>query len=62
MRSIGLDIHRDFCEVAIAEAGRVRAAGRIGTAPAEIEAFAGGLRAFGRAKLARGRRAGRSLD
>ena len=45
MRSIGLDIHRDFCEVAIAEAGRIRAAGRIGTAPAEIEAFAGGLRA-----------------
>ena len=44
MRSIGLDIHRDFCEVAIAEGGRVRAAGRIGTAPAEIEAFAGGLR------------------
>ena len=45
MRSIGLDIHRDFCEVAIAEAGQVRAAGRIGTAPAEIEAFAAGLRA-----------------
>ena len=44
MRSIGLDIHHDFCEVAIAEAGRVRAAGRIGTAPDEIEAFAGGLR------------------
>ena len=44
MRSIGLDIHRDFCEVAIAEEGRVRAAGRIGTAPADIEAFAGGLR------------------
>jgi transposase len=44
VRAIGLDIHRDFCEVAIAEGGRVRAAGRIGTAPAEIEAFAGGLR------------------
>ena len=43
MRSIGLDIHRDFCEVAIAEEGEVRAAGRIGTAPAEIEAFARGL-------------------
>ena len=40
MRAIGLDIHRDFCEVAIAEEGRVRAAGRVGTAPAEIEAFA----------------------
>jgi len=43
MRAIGLDIHRDFCEVAIAEGGRVRAAGRVGTAPAEIEAFARGL-------------------
>ena len=40
----GLDIHRDFWEVAIAEEGRVRAAGRIGTAPAEIEAVASGLR------------------
>ena len=28
MRAIGLDIHRDFCEVAIAEGGRVRGAGR----------------------------------
>ncbi len=45
MRAIGLDIHRDFCEVAIADGGRVRAAGRVGTAPAEIEAFAAGLRA-----------------
>ena len=43
MRAIGLDIHRDFCEVAIAEGGRVRGAGRVGTAPAEIEAFARGL-------------------
>ena len=28
MRFIGLDVHRDFCEVAIAEGGELRAAGR----------------------------------
>jgi len=33
MRFIGLDIHRDFCEVAIAEAGEVRLAGRVQTEP-----------------------------
>jgi hypothetical protein len=27
MRFIALDVHRDFCEVAIAEGGRVRLAG-----------------------------------
>ena len=32
MRFIGLDVHRDFCEVAIAEGGRVRPAGRIADA------------------------------
>ena len=43
MRSIGLDIHRDFCEVAIAEAGEIRSAGRIGMTPEELELFAGSL-------------------
>ena len=43
MRSIGLDIHRDFCEVAIAEAGEIRSAGRIEMAPEELELFAGSL-------------------
>jgi transposase len=43
MRSIGLDVHRGFCEVAIAEDGQVRPARRIGTAPAELEAFAASL-------------------
>ena len=33
MREIGLDVHRDFCEVAICEAGEVRSAGRIKTNP-----------------------------
>ena len=43
MRSIGLDIHRDFCEVAIAEAGEIRSAGRIGMATEELELFAQSL-------------------
>lgn len=43
MRSIGMDVHRDFCEIAIAEAGRVRSAGRIKTRVAELELFARSL-------------------
>jgi transposase len=38
-RAIGLDVHRDFCEVAICEAGRVRSAGRIETSPEVLELF-----------------------
>jgi hypothetical protein len=37
MRCIGLDVHRDFCQVAIAEGGRVRHAGRIETSVAALE-------------------------
>jgi transposase len=43
VRSIGLDVHRDFCEVAIVEAGEVRSAGRIDTTPTALELFAGSL-------------------
>ena len=43
MRAIGLDVHRDFCEVAIAEAGEVRSAGRIATRPDVLELFAQSL-------------------
>ena len=43
MRDIALDVHIDFCEVAIAEAGEVRSAGRISTKPEELELFAGSL-------------------
>src|SRR3954470_11232668 len=43
VRSIGLDVHRDFCEVAIVEAGEVRSAGRIETTPATLELFAQSL-------------------
>jgi transposase len=43
VRGVGLDIHRDFCEVAIAEGGRVRSAGRIATRVPELELFAASL-------------------
>jgi transposase len=33
VRFIGLDVHLDFCEVAICEAGRVRSRGRVPTSP-----------------------------
>lgn len=42
-RAIGLDVHRDFCEVAICEAGVVRSAGRIETSPESLELFASSL-------------------
>jgi transposase len=43
MRFIALDVHRDFCEVAIAEDGRVRLAGRVETTPAGLELLAQSL-------------------
>jgi transposase len=43
MRFIGLDIHRDFCEVAISEGGKARAAGRIAARPEELALFAQSL-------------------
>ena len=51
MRDIGLDVHRDFCEVAIIEAGEVRSAGRIETTPETLELFAGSLAADDRVAL-----------
>jgi transposase len=45
VRFVGLDVHRDFCEVAIAEGGRVRRAGRVETVPAALELFAQSLAA-----------------
>ena len=45
MRFIGLDVHRDFCEVAIAEEGAVRSAGRVKTAPEALALLAGSLAA-----------------
>lgn len=39
-RCIGLDVHRDQCEVAIWEGGEVRGAGRIQSRPEALERFA----------------------
>jgi transposase len=43
VRGLGLDVHRDFCEVAVAEDGRVRSAGRIATRVPMLELFAQSL-------------------
>ena len=43
MGDIGLDVHRDFCEVAISENGELRSAGRIETTLEALELFAGSL-------------------
>jgi hypothetical protein len=51
VRAIGLDVHRDFCEVAIAEEGKVRSAGRIETRPDVVALFAQSLAADDRVVL-----------
>jgi transposase len=43
VRFIGLDVHRDFCEVAIADGGQIRSAGRIATRVQTLELFARSL-------------------
>jgi hypothetical protein len=43
VRAVGLDVHRDFCEVALVEDGEVRSAGRIETKPEALELFAQSL-------------------
>jgi transposase len=50
-RAIGLDVHRDFCEVAIAADGAVRSAGRVETTPERLELFARSLGADDRVAL-----------
>ena len=42
-RAIGLDLHRDFCEVAICEEGQTHGAGRVAMTPEGIEALAESL-------------------
>jgi transposase len=42
-RAIGLDVQLEFCEVAIAEDGVARSAGRIETTPEQLELFAQSL-------------------
>ena len=43
LRSFGLDVHLDFCEVAVCEDGRVSQLGRIASTPEAIREFAAGL-------------------
>jgi transposase len=45
VRTIGLDIHKRFAEVALHEDGQVRRLGRVGTSTSELRAFAASLRA-----------------
>jgi transposase len=43
VRAVALDVHRDFCEVAIVAEGRVRSAGRIAARPDALTLFAQSL-------------------
>jgi transposase len=43
VRFIGVDVHLDFCEVAICEAGRVRSGGRVATSPQGLAILANSL-------------------
>jgi transposase len=43
VRSIGLDVHRDFCEVAVVEGGELVASGRVETTPEALGLFAESL-------------------
>src|SRR2546429_5166300 len=43
MRSIALDVHRDFCEVAIKDESGLRLAGRVKSSVSELELFAQSL-------------------
>jgi hypothetical protein len=51
VRSVGLDVHFDFGEVAIIEDGEMRFAGRVETSPERLEIFAGSLVADDRVAL-----------
>lgn len=42
-RAVGLDLHRDFCEVAISLDGEVSSVGRVDTTPEALELFGGSL-------------------
>jgi transposase len=43
LRAIGMDVHRDFCEVAIVDAGQLRSTGQIETTPEALGLFAASL-------------------
>jgi transposase len=50
-RAVGLDVHREFCEVAICEDGKVRSGGRVPSTPDGIGALAESLLASDRVAL-----------
>lgn len=50
-RAIGLDVHRDFCVVAICEDGKVRSPGRVPSTPEGLSALAQSLLANDRVAL-----------
>ena len=50
-RAVGLDVHRDFCVVAICEDGRVRSAGRVPSTPEGLRTLAASLLASDRVAL-----------
>jgi hypothetical protein len=43
LRFIGLDVHRDFCDVVIYENGKVRSAGRVASSSEQLQLFAQSL-------------------
>ncbi len=50
-RAIGLDVHREFCEVAICEDGKVRSAGRMPSTPEGLRTLAESLLSSDRVAL-----------
>ena len=50
-RAIGLDVHRDFCVIAICEDGVVRSAGRVPSTPEGIRSLAESLLSTDRVAL-----------
>jgi hypothetical protein len=50
-RAIGLDVHREFCEIAICDNGEVRSGGRVTATPDGIAVLAGSLVASDRVAL-----------
>jgi transposase len=50
-RAIGIDVHRDFCELAICEDGVVRSAGRVPSTPEGLRTLAESLRSTDRVAL-----------
>ncbi len=50
-RAIGLDVHRDFCVVAICEDGKVRSGGRVPSTPEGLATLAESLLASDRVAL-----------